>query len=491
MHVLIANHRLDQPAGTETYALTLAEKLLAEGHRVTCFSLRLGEVAALLRERGATTVDNARDADAPDVVHASHLDAGHLAMAAWPTTPTVFVVHGNGTRAVVERPPLWQDPVQVWIAVSEHVADVMAARDGIAREQIEVVPNFVDLHRFTPLQPARAPVRTVMLHSNHHDDPLRLSLAEACDKVSATLRIVGGGRRQQDIVSEINYADAVVGIGRSALEAMACGRPVLLYSAYGGDGPCRPETAERALAWNYSGLATRSEPDAGRLADELSGIGPELGRWSREWVERHHDPDQLVPRLIDLYRLAAERMDEQLRSAGSEALIRSRFAGFYPSLRWWHRAPDLVDWSRAAQPFPVWAPDVDEELPVLLTGLAEQLECARGAGRAADAEATAAKAQAEAARVREEVARADAEAARREADAARAGAEEATVDAALRQDELEEVRTAADELADHLEREQTLLAAVTSTRTWRAHDRLTRSAPVRAIVRALRGHRRR
>lgn len=486
MHILIANHRLDQPAGTETFVLTLAGKLLSAGHRVTCFSPRLGAVAALLREKGAATVDDARDADTPDVVHASHLDAGHLAMAAWPTTPSVFVVHGNGTRAVVERPPLWRDTVQVWVAVSDHVADVMAARDGIERDRIEVVPNFVDLGRFTPLQPPRAPVRTVMLHSNHHDDPLRLALAEACDKVGATMRIVGGGRRQHDIVSEINYADAVVGIGRSALEAMACGRPALLYSAYGGDGLCRPETAERDLAWNYSGLATRATPDAGRLADELWSVGPESGRWSREWVERHHDADDLVPRFVDLYSLAGDRLHEQLRSVGSEALVRSRFAGFYPSLRWWHRAPDLVDWDRAAHPFPVWAPDADEELPVLLSGLAGELEAARADGRAAHADAAAARAEAEAARAEAAASRADAEAARKEAEAARADAEAARADAARCDVELGEARQVAGDLAGRLQQHQDQLATVTSTRTWRAHDRLARSSAVRAIVRASR-----
>jgi glycosyltransferase involved in cell wall biosynthesis len=422
MHVLIANHGLDQPAGTETYVLTLTDGLLAAGHRVTCFSPRLGEVATHLRKRGAAIVADARDADAPDVVHASHLDAGHLAMAAWPTTPTVFVVHGIGTRAVVERPPLWRDAVQVWVAVSMYVADVMSARDGIDRDRIEVVPNFVDLARFTPLQPPRAPVRTVMLHSNHHDDPLRLALAEACDKLGATLRIVGGGRRQQDIVSEINHADAVVGIGRSALEAMACGRPALLYSAYGGDGLCGPGTAERDLAWNYSGLATRAAPDAGRLADELASIDAESGRWSREWVERNHDPKHLVPRLLALYAAAGDRLDEELRCVGPEAVVRSRFTGFYPSLRWWHRTPDLVDWERAAHPFTVWAPDVDEELPVLLSALAGELEARRAVG----------------------------------------------------------------DLTDRLEREQRRLATVVTTRTWRAHDWLARSGVVRAMVRAMR-----
>src|ERR1700733_11871605 len=172
MHILIANHRLDQPAGTETYVVTLTERLLAAGHSVTCFSQRLGMVAGTLREMGAQTVDDARAASKPDVLHVSHLDAGHLAMAAWPLTPALFVVHGNGTRVVLERPPLWRDTVEVWVAVSEHIADVMATRDRIPRSDIEVVPNFVDLDRFALLQSPRVPVRTVLLHSNHHDGPL-------------------------------------------------------------------------------------------------------------------------------------------------------------------------------------------------------------------------------------------------------------------------------------------------------------------------------
>ncbi len=470
MHILIANHGLDQPAGTETYVLTLTDKLLAAGHRVTCFSPRIGAVATLLRERGAVIVADARDADRPDVVHASHLDAGHLAMAAWPVTPTVFMVHGIGTRAVVERPPLWRDAVQIWVAVSTHVADVMSARDGIDRDGIAVVPNFVDLDRFTSLQPPRAPVQTVMLHSNHHDEPLRQALAEACEKVGATLRIVGGGRRQHDIVSEINHADAVVGIGRSALEAMACGRPALLYSAYGGDGLCGPETANRDLAWNYSGLATRTPPEAGRLADELASIGAESGRWGREWVERHHNPEHLVPRLVALYSSAGDRLDEELRSHGSEAVVRSRFAGFYPSLRWWHRTPDLLDWERAAHPFPVWAPDTDEELPVLLSTLASALEVARASDRAARAEAASA---------------------RRETELARADVETAKVASARQLRELVEARRAVDDLAGRLERERQTLATMAATRTWRAHDRLARSRTVRAVARALRSRRER
>jgi len=397
MKILVANHRLDGLGGTETYVLTLTEQLLALGHEVTCFSPTLGMVAGDLRAMGAGTVDDARDAPPPDVLHVSHLDAGHLAMAAWPLTPTVFVVHGNGTRAVVERPPLWRDTVQVWVAVSGYVADVMSVRDGIERKSIEVVPNLIDLRHFAPLQPIRSPAQNVFVHSNHYDGPLSDALTEACSKIGASLRIGGGNRRQHDLVSELNYADVVVGIGRSALEGMACGRPVLLYSSYGGDGLCRPDSAERDLEWNYNGLSERITPDSGLLAEELELATQELGAWSREWVERHHDPRVLVPLLVQLYEEAIARGTKVLEERGSADLLKERFSEFYPSLRWWHRAPGTLDWDRTSTPFPVWAPDVDDELPVLLSALQHSLQSSDAetrVARAGEAEARTAAEQA-------------------------------------------------------------------------------------------------
>ncbi len=108
----------------------------------------------------------------------------------------------------------------------------------------------------------------------------------------------------------------------------------------------------------------------------MAGIDGELGPWSRRWVEAHHDPDVLVARLVDLYGLAIERLDAEVGRSSGEELIRSRFAGFYPSLRRWHRVPDNVDWGRASTPFPVWAPDVDDELPVVLSAMAQEVEAA-------------------------------------------------------------------------------------------------------------------
>ena len=187
MHILIANHRLDEPAGTETYVVTLAGRLVAAGHRVTCFSPHLGETASL--------------------------------------------------------------------------------RDGIDRREIQEVPQF----RRSDDAPGPAASRArAMLHSKYHDGPLRRALSEPATAVGAELRIVGGNRRQLDIVSEINHADAVVGIGRSAIEAMACGRPALLYSAYGGDASVirQPPTA------GWRATTTGSPPGSPRIRGAWRGSWP-------------------------------------------------------------------------------------------------------------------------------------------------------------------------------------------------------------------------
>jgi hypothetical protein len=46
MRVVIANHSLDAPAGSETYVMTLAQGLRTLRHDVICFSPHVGQVDA-------------------------------------------------------------------------------------------------------------------------------------------------------------------------------------------------------------------------------------------------------------------------------------------------------------------------------------------------------------------------------------------------------------------------------------------------------------
>jgi glycosyltransferase involved in cell wall biosynthesis len=373
MRILIANHSLSQPAGSETYVMTLAHSLRSLGHEVLCFSPRLGQVAEELRRRGVTVVSDAREAGSVDVIHSSHLDSTHLALAAMPVTPVVFVQHGVGTREVLERPPGPRGSIERWVAVSARVAEAMAWREGLPRDEIHVIPNFVDLERFRPLYPVRTPPRTALFLSNFQAPEMQRLISDACGLAGMMARFVGGDRSTMDTRSEIQVADVVLTIGRGAIEAMACGRPVILLSVAGGDGPLTPATAMQALHSNYSGLVRRTIPTPHELATELRQVTAAMGEWGRQWAEIHHDVRTLVPRLVTLYEEAAEAARERLRQEGLAGVLAARYREFYPALRWYYGIPAKFDSARAAVNFPVWAPDADDELELLLERLKDEV----------------------------------------------------------------------------------------------------------------------
>jgi hypothetical protein len=373
MRVVIANHSLDTPAGSETYVMTLAQGLRTLRHDVICFSAHVGQVGDAIRRQGVRVVADAREVGAVDVIHSSHFDSTHLALAAMPVTPVVFVQHGVGTREVLERAPGPRDAIERWVAVSDRVAEAMVWRDGLSREQIHVIPNFVDLERFAPLHPPRSPSRTALFLSNFQTPGMRRLIREACQLAGLEPRFVGGHRSTMDVRSELMVADVVVTIGRGAIEAMACARPVVLLSLAGGDGLLTPETAVQALRSNYAGLVRRTIPTAPELAAELRRATPALGRWGREWVEQHHDARALVPRLVTLYEEAIEAAGERLRRDGLAGVLAARYAEFYPALRWYYGVPAKFESARAAVSFPVWAPDADDELELLLAQLRDEV----------------------------------------------------------------------------------------------------------------------
>ena len=101
-------------------------------------------------------------------------------------------------------------------------------------------------------------------------------------------------------------ADVVVGMGSSALRAMAIGRPVVVQGENGFSEVVEPGTLELFLRQGFYGLGD-SPPTADRLVDQLNGLllNPglrrDLGRYGTEVVSERFSLARAVQIQLDIY----------------------------------------------------------------------------------------------------------------------------------------------------------------------------------------------
>jgi N-acetyl-alpha-D-glucosaminyl L-malate synthase BshA len=296
-------------------------------------------------------VDVARR-DGLDVVHAHyaipHAAAAVLARAvlaadAGGAVPRlVTTLHGTDITLVGSDPsflPLTRFSITASDAVTTPSAWLAAAtfeRLGVpASVQIDVVPNFVDAARFRPGEPA-ARVVPVLVHVSNFRPVKRvgdvLAVFEAIRAGRpARLRLVGNGPdrpaleaqvasrgltadveflgEQIDLPAVLRGADVFLlpseteSFGLVALEAMACGLPVVA-SAVGGlpeviaDG----ETGFLCPMGNVGAMAAAAR----RVLDDPS-LQARLGAAGRRRAETLFRMDPAVDRYVDIYRRVLSR----------------------------------------------------------------------------------------------------------------------------------------------------------------------------------------
>jgi hypothetical protein len=169
--------------------------------------------------------------------------------------------------------------------------------------EAEMIPPGLDLRPFTPVPPSDRE-RPLVVHapSDRAKKGTEFVIA-ACEQLPVELDIVEGlpheearerYRRADIVVDQLNAGWH----GVFALEAMALGKPVVVYlkqdvvdraeRAYGTKVPLVPATKESLV-------------DALRPLVESPALRREVGAASRAYVERVHDIDTIADRLVDLY----------------------------------------------------------------------------------------------------------------------------------------------------------------------------------------------
>lgn len=363
--ILLALMALD-PGGAETHGIALARSLQRKGHRVLVASnggalVRQLEAAGIehvwvplhtkhplqvgrsyLRLRSLVRQENVA------LIHAHARIPGWISQTVARQTgvPLVTTFHGvynpgGGLRYITR----FGDAV---IAVSDDVKRHLIEQFNVSAEKITVIPNGIDTNLYAPGPPdpilmkefdltgdlrcityvsrlagprgdtalrligaarlllSETPeLRLLIIGEGDRLETIRQAAADLNQQAGRTVVTVTGARL--DIERLHHLAFAAVGVGRSALEAMAVGKPVIIASEYGLQGVITPANFDTARRNNFSGRGTERAADEPALAAELRGLlqspehAGEYGAFARGMIQTHFSMDIITEDILKVY----------------------------------------------------------------------------------------------------------------------------------------------------------------------------------------------
>ena len=292
MKILLGTHYLAKTGGTESYTFALAMELKRLGHEVEHFAIIRGGVSAMLEEQGVPFLTS----DHFDLILANHTT---VMEQLWPLGFTIQTCHGN--IAELEQPSPYAD---AYIAVSEEVREHLQNKGYKAAA---VIANGIDCNRFCQKKPISSTLKTVLslCQSDVANDFIRRCCQQEGIRFLQSNKFTDNVWAIEDLINE---SDLVIGLGRSAYDAMACGRCVLVYDfrdymgEFLGDGMLTPDSIGRSMLCNCSGRASRRKFDEQTFIAELHKYSPELGAWGRQFALEHLNIEKAVAAYLDIYR---------------------------------------------------------------------------------------------------------------------------------------------------------------------------------------------
>ena len=278
MKILLGTHYLAKTGGTESYTFALAMELKRLGHEVEHFAIIRGGVSAMLEEQGVPFLTS----DHFDLILANHTT---VMEQLWPLGFTIQTCHGN-------------------------IAELQQLREHLQSKGYKaaaVIANGIDCNRFCQKRPISSTLKTVLslCQSDVANDFIRRCCQQEGIRFLQSNKFTDNVWAIEDLINE---SDLVIGLGRSAYDAMACGRCVLVYDfrdymgEFLGDGMLTPDSIGRSMLCNCSGRASRRKFDEQTFIAELHKYSPELGAWGRQFALEHLNIEKAVAAYLDVYR---------------------------------------------------------------------------------------------------------------------------------------------------------------------------------------------
>ncbi|WP_055445439.1 glycosyltransferase [Lacinutrix himadriensis] len=292
MHVLVANNKLERVGGTETFTFTLIQELLKQGHQVEYYTRRKGQVSNRIEQELGVGFKTRRSYD---IVFANHNKIVRL-LYFLTNAPIIQTIHGTTPR--VEKPSIFADG---YVAISDEIKDYLKSKYQL---DATVIYNGINCQKYHAIHPIHEELKSVL--SLSQSEKANVLLREVCKDLN--IEFLEANKQEKTIVTEvldiINQVDMVVGIGRSAYDAMACGRPVIIfdnrkYMGNKGDGYVHENVSE-ILYNNCSGRTYNKTYTKELLIEEFKKYDKKNGAFLRNFALEHLNIAKQVPKYFDL-----------------------------------------------------------------------------------------------------------------------------------------------------------------------------------------------
>jgi hypothetical protein len=285
--ILVACNHLKSVGGSELYSFYLIKSLLSRGYQVEYFTFHSGLVSSKIEHDLHV---NFKSGNNYDLILASHQTTVNYLFG---QGPILQICHGPIPD--LEQPSPLAD---YHVAVSEEVSKHLQNK-GFSTT---VILNGVDLDIFKPKRPLNKQPKKIL--SLCQSSEANAMLAEICDQEDLEFKAVNKHANPKfEISDEINEVDLVIGIGRSAYDAMSCGRPCILfdrrsYNGWMGDGYLFPSKFRSFVKYNCSGRYSKRSLSRADLIREIGKYniahGEELRDIAREELNIKKVTDDLV-----------------------------------------------------------------------------------------------------------------------------------------------------------------------------------------------------
>jgi hypothetical protein len=317
--VLFTNTWLLDRAGTELVVYELAEALLAAGHSPMVYSPQLGRLAEEMRSSGIAVTDNLRNLPrAPDIIHGHHHVEAMQALLHFPRACGIYVCHDRTT---------WRDTPPVFNRILRYVAAGLNCRERILNtghitdDKIVVIKNWVQLDRFPcraslPSIPARA-----LVFSNYAEPGGYVeSIRKACDSSGIALEVIGRhyGNTVADPGKILGNYDIVFAVGRSALEAMACGAAVVVSGMHGLGPMVNTNEMEMLRAWNFGMRCLRTPVETELVLQQIQKYDQEDARKVSSYIRREAAFSSALAQYLQLYEDVVSENESRQAFYGDE-----------------------------------------------------------------------------------------------------------------------------------------------------------------------------